>query len=57
VGLVSRNGALGGKARGTDGPMEILRLAPQGGECALWAIEDELTKAEGLGRPAGGPVR
>lgn len=57
VGLVSRNGALGSKARGTDDPMEILRLAPQGGECGLRAIEDELTKVEvSAVRLAGLPV-
>ncbi len=37
---------LGGKARGTDDPMEILRLAPLGGESALRDVEDALTAAE-----------
>lgn len=55
--LGAYDGALGSKARGTDDPMEILRLAPQGGERALPAIEDELTKAEvSAVRLAGPPV-
>ncbi|MGW2480472.1 HAD family hydrolase [Streptomyces sp. NPDC001571] len=48
---------LGSKAHGTDDPMEILRLAPQGGEPALRAIEEELTKAEVTAvRLAGPPI-
>lgn len=49
--------ALGSKAHGTDDPMEVLRLAPQGGEPALRAIEEELTKAEVTAvRLAGPPI-
>ncbi|MCD9904220.1 HAD family hydrolase [Streptomyces sp. MT29] len=48
---------LGNKARGTDDPMEVLRLAPQSGEAGLRAIEDELTKAEMFAvRLAGLPI-
>ncbi|MER0447040.1 HAD family hydrolase [Streptomyces sp. Edi4] len=48
---------LGSKAHGTDDPMEVLRLAPQGGEPALRAIEEELTKAEVTAvRLAGPPI-
>ncbi|MEE4593984.1 HAD family hydrolase [Streptomyces sp. DSM 41524] len=48
---------LGGKARGTDDPMEILRLATQGGEPAIRAIEESLTKAEvSAVKVAGQPV-
>ncbi|MER5884238.1 HAD family hydrolase [Streptomyces sp. NPDC001941] len=48
---------LGSKAYGTDDPMEILRLSPQGGESALRAIEEELTKAEVTAvRLAGPPI-
>ncbi|MFJ9052188.1 HAD family hydrolase [Streptomyces bacillaris] len=37
--------------------MEVLRLAPQGGEAALRKVEDELTKAEASAvRSAGLPV-
>ncbi|MFT9477425.1 HAD family hydrolase [Streptomyces sp. Mo3] len=38
--------ALTEKARGTDDPMEILRLSPQGGEALIAAVEEALTKAE-----------
>ncbi|MGA4958579.1 HAD family hydrolase [Streptomyces lavendulocolor] len=55
--LAEYDAALGSKAHGTDDPMEILRLAPQGGEPALRAIEEELTKAEVTAvRLAGPPV-
>nr|WP_246033652.1 HAD family hydrolase [Streptomyces hundungensis] len=55
--LAEFDAALGSKAHGTDDPMEILRLAPQGGESALRAIEDELTKAEVTAvRLAGPPI-
>ncbi|MEU2954498.1 HAD family hydrolase [Streptomyces xanthochromogenes] len=49
--------ALASKTHGTDDPMEILRLAPQGGDPALRAIEEELTKAEVTAvRLAGAPI-
>jgi beta-phosphoglucomutase-like phosphatase (HAD superfamily) len=55
--LAEYDAALGSKAHGTDDPMEILRLAPQCGEPALRAIEDELTKAEVTAvRLAGPPI-
>jgi beta-phosphoglucomutase-like phosphatase (HAD superfamily) len=55
--LAEYDASLGSKAHGTDDPMEILRLAPQGGEPALRAIEEELTKAEVAAvRLAGPPV-
>ncbi|WP_329464459.1 HAD family hydrolase [Streptomyces sp. NBC_01431] len=55
--LAEYDAALGSKAYGTDDPMEILRLAPQGGESALRTIEDELTKAEVTAvRLAGPPI-
>ncbi|MGQ4514873.1 HAD family hydrolase [Streptomyces sp. DW26H14] len=44
--LARHDGTLGNTALGIDDPMEILRLAPQGGEAALRAIEEELTRAE-----------
>ncbi|MEU1627366.1 HAD hydrolase-like protein [Streptomyces sp. NPDC020096] len=48
---------LGGKARGTDDPMEILRLAPHGGESVLRDVEDALTAAEvSAVKVAGAPV-
>ncbi|WAP56337.1 HAD family hydrolase [Streptomyces sp. S465] len=48
---------LGGKARGTDDPMEILRLAPHGGESVIRDIEDALTAAEVAAvKVAGAPV-
>lgn len=37
---------LGNRALAMDDPMEILRLAPQGGDRALRRIEEELTAAE-----------
>ncbi|MFE2552225.1 HAD family hydrolase [Streptomyces sp. NPDC059355] len=46
---------LGSKAHETDDPMEILRLSPQGGESALRAIEEELTKAEVTAVKLAGP--
>ncbi|MFE1369636.1 HAD family hydrolase [Streptomyces anulatus] len=49
--------SLGDKAYGTDDPMEVLRLAPQGGEIALRRVEDELIEAEvSAVRSAGLPV-
>ncbi|MFJ4704136.1 HAD family hydrolase [Streptomyces anulatus] len=47
--------ALGSKAHSTDDPMEVLRLAPQGGEPALRTIEEELTKAEVTAVRLAGP--
>ncbi|MFC9180179.1 HAD family hydrolase [Streptomyces globisporus] len=55
--LASFDRSLEDKAHGTDDPMEVLRLAPQAGEAALRAIEDELTEAEvSAVRVAGLPV-
>ncbi|MFF4294821.1 HAD family hydrolase [Streptomyces vinaceus] len=55
--LAAYDADLGNKAYGTDDPMEILRLSPQGGESALRAIEEELTKAEVTAvRLAGPPI-
>lgn len=55
--LAGYDATLGSKAHGTDDPMEVLRLAPQGGEPALRAIEEELTKAEVTAvRLAGPPI-
>ncbi|MGC5263227.1 HAD family hydrolase [Streptomyces cyaneofuscatus] len=55
--LASFDRLLGDKAYGTDDPMEVLRLAPQGGEAALRRVEDELIKAEvSAVRSAGPPV-
>ncbi|WP_371791516.1 HAD family hydrolase [Streptomyces sp. NBC_01471] len=55
--LAEYDAALGTKAHGTDDPMEILRLAPQGGEPSLRVIEEELTKAEVTAvRLAGPPI-
>ncbi|MFJ5043458.1 HAD family hydrolase [Streptomyces sp. NPDC088719] len=55
--LANCDRSLGDKAYGTDDPMEVLRLAPQGGEAALRRVEDELTKAEvSAVRSAGLPV-
>ncbi|MEU6217209.1 HAD family hydrolase [Streptomyces sp. NPDC047022] len=53
--LAEYDAALGSKAHGTDDPMEILRLAPQAGEPALRAIEEELTKAEVTAVKLAGP--
>ncbi|QKW28336.1 HAD family hydrolase [Streptomyces seoulensis] len=53
--LVRHDTALGAKACGVDDPMEILRLAPQGGEPALREIEEELTKAEVTAVKLAGP--
>ncbi|MFF4701414.1 HAD family hydrolase [Streptomyces chattanoogensis] len=46
---------LGGKAHSLDDPMEILRLAPQGGEPVIRAIEEALTKAEVSAVKVAGP--
>ncbi|MFG2528133.1 HAD family hydrolase [Streptomyces sp. NPDC048516] len=46
---------LGGKAHGVDDPMEILRLADQGGEPVIRAIEESLTKAEVSAVKVAGP--
>ncbi|MGW2953406.1 HAD family hydrolase [Streptomyces eurythermus] len=55
--LARHDAALGAKACGIDDPMEILRLAPQGGEPAIRAIEEELTKAEVTAvKLAGAPI-
>jgi HAD superfamily hydrolase (TIGR01509 family) len=55
--LAEHDAALGGKAHGIDDPMEILRLAPQGGESAVRAIEEALTRAEiSAVEVAGSPV-
>ncbi|MFH9671238.1 HAD family hydrolase [Streptomyces sp. NPDC017405] len=53
--LMRYDAALGAKACGVDDPMEILRLSPQGGESALRAIEEELTKAEVTAVKLAGP--
>ncbi|MFS4106374.1 HAD family hydrolase [Streptomyces sp. PD-S100-1] len=53
--LVRHDAALGAKACGVVDPMEILRLAPQGGESALREIEEELTKAEVTAVKLAGP--
>ncbi|MFE7666251.1 HAD family hydrolase [Streptomyces celluloflavus] len=47
--------ALGCKAGGVDDPMEILRLAAQGGETVIRAIEESLTKAEVSAVKVAGP--
>ncbi|MFJ9848947.1 HAD family hydrolase [Streptomyces sp. NPDC101150] len=53
----SHDAPLGRKAHGTDDPMEILRLAPHGGEAALRDVEDALTAAEiAAVKVAGAPV-
>ncbi|MER8263026.1 HAD family hydrolase [Streptomyces griseus] len=55
--LASFDRSLEGDAYATDDPMEVLRLAPQAGEKALQAIEDELSQAEvSAVRSAGQPV-
>ncbi|GCD36053.1 hydrolase [Streptomyces chrestomyceticus JCM 4735] len=46
---------LGGKARGLEDPMEILRLAVQGGEPVIRAVEEALTKAEVSAVKVAGP--
>jgi HAD superfamily hydrolase (TIGR01509 family) len=53
--LAQHDATLGGKARGVDDPMEILRLAPQGGEPAIRAIEESLTRAEVSAVKVAGP--
>ncbi|MFE4800117.1 HAD family hydrolase [Streptomyces sp. NPDC056708] len=53
--LVQHDATLGGKARDVTDPMEILRLAPQGGETAIRAIEEALTKAEVTAVKVAGP--
>ncbi|MFE9697899.1 HAD family hydrolase [Streptomyces sp. NPDC006270] len=51
------DGTSGSKARGTDDPMEVLRLASQSGKVGLRAIEEALTDAEvTAARLAGQPV-
>ncbi|WDM14738.1 HAD family hydrolase [Streptomyces lavenduligriseus] len=56
--LTRHDATLGAKASGVDDPMEILRLAPQGGEPAVRTIEEELTKAEVTAvKLAGAPIR
>ncbi|MEV4868350.1 HAD family hydrolase [Streptomyces syringium] len=55
--VASLDANLGGKARAMDDPMEILRLAPQGGESVLRGIEDALTSAEVAAvKVAGAPI-
>ncbi|MFE3492866.1 HAD family hydrolase [Streptomyces sp. NPDC059175] len=55
--LATLDAKLGSKAHGMDDPMEVLRLAPQGGEPVIRAIEEELTKAEVTAvRLAGAPI-
>ncbi|MGX8907431.1 HAD family hydrolase [Streptomyces netropsis] len=53
--VASLDANLGGKARAMDDPMEILRLAPQGGESVLSGIEDALTSAEIAAVKVAGP--
>ncbi|MFJ6792224.1 HAD family hydrolase [Streptomyces angustmyceticus] len=54
--VVARHDAtLGGKARGVDDPMEILRLSTQGGELVIRAVEESLTKAEVSAVKVAGP--
>ncbi|MFG2226142.1 HAD family hydrolase [Streptomyces sp. NPDC048644] len=54
--VVTRHDAtLGSKVRGVDDPMEILRLAAQGGESVIRAIEESLTKAEVSAVKVAGP--
>ncbi|MCZ1008545.1 HAD family hydrolase [Streptomyces lydicus] len=54
--VVTRHDAtLGGKSGSIDDPMEILRLATQGGEPVIRAIEESLTKAEVLAVKVAGP--
>ncbi|MGW3012039.1 HAD family hydrolase [Streptomyces sp. NPDC001219] len=53
----SHDTTLGGKARGAEDPMEILRLASHGGESALRDVEDALAAAEiAAVKVAGAPV-
>lgn len=55
--LARHDATLGGKVRGIDDPMEILRLASQGGEPAVRTIEEALTRAEvSAVEVAGSPV-
>ncbi|MET8019133.1 HAD family hydrolase [Streptomyces decoyicus] len=53
--VAQHDAALGGKAAGVDDPMEILRLATQGGEPVIRAIEESLTKAEVSAVKVAGP--
>ncbi|MYX08865.1 HAD hydrolase-like protein [Streptomyces sp. SID8375] len=53
--VAQHDAALGGKAAGIDDPMEILRLATQGGEPVIRAIEESLTKAEVSAVKVAGP--
>ncbi|MFI1160226.1 HAD family hydrolase [Streptomyces sioyaensis] len=54
--VVARHDAtLGGKAREVDDPMEILRLAAQGGEPLIRAIDESLIKAEVSAVKVAGP--
>ncbi|MEU3993664.1 HAD family hydrolase [Streptomyces platensis] len=53
--VARHDAALGGKAAGVDDPLEILRLAMQGGEPAIQAIEESLTKAEVSAVKVAGP--
>lgn len=54
--IVARHDAtLGGEAREFDDPMEILRLATQGGEPLIRATEESLTKAEVSAVKVAGP--
>ncbi|MFE7611648.1 HAD family hydrolase [Streptomyces celluloflavus] len=53
--MTRHDATLGGKADGVDDPMEILRLAMQGGEPLIRAIEESLTKAEVSAVKVAGP--
>ncbi|MFH9233219.1 HAD family hydrolase [Streptomyces globisporus] len=55
--LAQHSATVGSKARDTDDPMEVLRIAPEAGRAGLRAIEEELTKAEVEAvRLAGPPI-
>ncbi|WPB92263.1 HAD family hydrolase [Streptomyces malaysiensis] len=53
--VVQYDATLGGKVDGVGDPMEILRLAMQGGEPVIRAIEESLTKAEVSAIKVAGP--
>ncbi|MEU6325864.1 HAD-IA family hydrolase [Streptomyces sp. NPDC047049] len=53
--VARHDAALGDRAGLVDDPMEILRLAPQGGEPVIRAIEESLTKAEVSAVKVAGP--
>ncbi|KIZ13550.1 HAD family hydrolase [Streptomyces natalensis] len=53
--VTQHDATLGAKAASVDDPMEILRLAMQGGEPVIRAIEESLTKAEVSAVKVAGP--